>query len=158
LGGFRQHRHLIGVQGESAMATKFNFADVPVVEASKLDGVMQMLIEDGQGLALLRGLNEDEIRLIEDSLWADFQGNDEARLAVALRFRALLDVFASRRLKALFLDRGLRLLAAAFREASRRPLNIRFGFNAQLLLLALDATTAGSLNEVCEDAILPIAA
>ena len=41
------------------MATKFNFADVPVVEASKLDGVMQMLIEDGQGLALLRGLKED---------------------------------------------------------------------------------------------------
>ena len=140
------------------MATNFNLADVPVVEASKLDDVVQMLVEDGQGLVLLRGLKEEEIRRIEAGLWADFQGHDEARLAVALRFRALLDVFASRRLKALFLDRGFRLLAAAAREASRRPLNIRFGFNAQQLLLGLDASTAGSLNEIREDAALPIAA
>ncbi len=140
------------------MATNFNLADVPVVEASRLDGVMQMLVEDGQGLALLRGLKEEEIRLIEDGLWADFRGNDEARLAVALRFRALLEVFANRRLKALFLDRGFRLLTAVAREASRRPLNIRFGFNAQQLLLALDASTAASASEIREVAALPIAA
>ncbi len=140
------------------MTVNFNLADVPVVEASELDIVIQMLIEDDQGLALLRGLKEEEIRRIENGLWTDFQGDDEARLAVALRFRALLAVFASRRLKALFLDRGFRLLAAAVREAARRPLNIRFGFNSQQLLLALDVSTAASLNEIREDVALPVAA
>jgi hypothetical protein len=140
------------------MTANFNSADVPVVEASELDVVIQMLIEDGQGLALLRGLKEEEIRQIEDALWTDFEGRDEARLAVALRFRALLTVFGCRRLKALFLDRGFRLLAAAVREAARRPLNIRFGFNAQQLLLALDASTAASRSEIREVPALPIAA
>lgn len=140
------------------MAAKINFADVPVVDASELNLVMQMLIEGGQGLALLRGLTEKEIRRLEDSLWAEFEGTSETRLAVALRFRALLDVFANRRLKGLFLDRGFRLLAAAAREAARRPLNIRFGFNAQQLLLALEAMTASPVNEVLEDATFAIAA
>jgi hypothetical protein len=140
------------------MAAKINFADVPVVDASELNLVMQMLIEGGQGLALVRGLKEEEIRRLEDSLWAEFQGDSEARLAIALRFRALLDVFASRRLKELFLDRGFRLLAAAVRQAAQRPLNIRFGFNAQQLLLALDAMTASPVNEIRQDGMLAIAA
>ena len=77
-----------------------------------LDFVIQLLIERGQGLALIRGLREAEIREIEDRIWAEFDSSNDARLAVALRFRALLSVFASRRLKALLLERGYRLLMA----------------------------------------------
>ena len=140
------------------MRANIDLADVPVVEARELHFVMDMLTRSGQGLAFLRGLKEEEIRSLEARIWADFEGSDVARLAVALRFRALLDVFASRRLKALFLDRGFRLLASAAREAARRPLNIRFGFNAQQLLLALDAGTAATLSGVREDTMLAMAA
>ncbi len=140
------------------MHRNINLADVPAVSASDLGFVLQMLIESGQGLALLRGLAEDEIREIEDRIWSKFHGSDQTRLAVALRFRALLDVFSSRRLKALFLERGFRLLGAVAQEAAKRPLNIRFGFNPQRLLLALDARTARTQNEVREVVDLPMAA
>jgi len=124
------------------MTVILNLADVPRVDAAELDIPMRLLIGKGQGLALLKGLTEREIRDLENEIWTGFEGSDEARLAVALRFRALLDVFASRRLKGLLLERGFRLIAAAIREASRQPLNTRFGFNAQRLLTALDAATA----------------
>ncbi len=140
------------------MRSNVNLADVPAVDASDLSLVLQMLIESGQGLALIRGLAEGEIREIEDRIWSNFHGADQTRLALALRFRALLDVFACRRLKALFLERGLRLFAAAAQEAAVRPLNIRFGFNSQRLLLALDARTNRPVNEVREVAYQPFAA
>jgi hypothetical protein len=123
------------------MRSDFNLADVPVVDASDLGFVLQHLVDSGQGLALLRGLQETEIRDIEDRLWTEFQGANDARLATALRFRALLQVFASRRLKALFLERGFRLLLAVAHEAATRPLNVRFGFNSQRMLGALDVAT-----------------
>ena len=115
------------------MTIILNLADVPRVDAAELDMPMRLLVGKGQGLALLKGLTEREIRELENEIWSGFEGSDEARLAVALRFRALLDVFASRRLKGLLIERGFRLIAAAIQEASRLPLNTRFGFNAHKL-------------------------
>jgi hypothetical protein len=139
------------------MASNFNLADVPMVKASDLGFIVQLLVDNGQGLALLRGMREDEIRDIEDRLWADFGGSSDARLATALRFRALLQVFASRRLKALFLERGFRTLLAAAQEAASRPLNVRFGFNSQRMLTALDSATSVQAN-VVEPHQMPMAA
>jgi hypothetical protein len=102
---------------------------------------MQTLIANGQGLALLKGLNERELRKLEDSLWSDFKSDADIRVAVALRFRALVDVFAARRLKDMLLERGFKVIAAAIAAASEQRLNTRFGFNAQRLLLAIDAAT-----------------
>jgi hypothetical protein len=140
------------------MTAKFSLTDVPVVDAAELSVPMRLLIEKGQGLALLKGLSEREIREVEADIWASFRGSEEARLAVALRFRALLSVFASRRLKALLLDRGFRLVAAAIREASCQRLNTRFGFNAQKLLAALDAATARAAGGHLELVPLQLAA
>lgn len=139
------------------MRANFDLADVPVVDASDLVFVIELLRERGQGLALLRGLREDEIREIEDAIWAAFDDKTAgtSRLALALRFRALLQVFTSRRLKGLFLERGFKLLAAAAEHAAARPLNIRFGFNGQQMLLALDASTVRPLHPATE---LPLAA
>lgn len=139
------------------MQSNFNLSDVPTVDPSDLRFVIELLIERGQGLALLRGLDEAEIREIEETIWQKNPDANHVRLATALRFRALLDVFASRRLKALFLDRGFRLLAAIAREAAARPLNVSFGFNAQRMLLSLDAITARPENSV-DDLRLPLAA
>ena len=140
------------------MTVLVNLTDVPKVDASELGMPMRMLIEKGQGLALLKGLSEREIRELEDDIWADFEGSDEARVAVALRFRALLDVFAARRLKGLLVDRGFKLIVAAIKEASELPLNMRFGFNAQKLLMALDAATARPLAQAAEPFPFQIAA
>lgn len=139
------------------MTVLLNLADVPKVSASELDMPMRMLIENGQGLALLKGLSEDEIRALEDGIWAEFEGSSEARTAVALRFRALLDVFGSRRLKGMLIEHGFKLITAAIKEASRQPLNTRFGFNAQKLVMALTAATAQPVV-VAEEASFKIAA
>lgn len=139
------------------MTATFDLADVPTIKASEFDFVIRLLIGNRQGLALLRGLTEAEIRAIEDRIWAEFDGSDQARLALALRFRALLGVFVSRRLKALFLERGYRLLAAVAHEAAVRPLNVKFGFNPQRLLTALDVATQPQ-TPFPENVMLPMAA
>ena len=140
------------------MTIILNLADVPRVDAAELDMPMRLLVGKGQGLALLKGLTDREIRELENEIWSGFEGSDEARLAVALRFRALLDVFASRRLKGLLIERGFRLIAAAIQEASRLPLNTRFGFNAHKLFAALDAATAPPVAVVAEPLPLKMAA
>jgi hypothetical protein len=123
------------------MVAKLDPTDVPQVATSALNRPMQILIANGQGLALLKGLSECELRVLEDSLWSDIEINADERLAVALRFRALVDVFAARRLKDVLLDRGFKVIAAAIATASEQRLNTRFGFNTQRLLLAIDAAT-----------------
>jgi hypothetical protein len=123
------------------MIAKLDPTDVPQVTASDLNRPMQMLIANGQGLALLKGLSEHELRELEDSLWSDFKSDADTRVAVALRFRALVDVFAARRLKNMLLERGFKVIAAAISAASEQRLNTRFGFNAQRLLRAIDAAT-----------------
>ena len=124
------------------MIAKLDPTDIPQVAASDLYRPMQMLIAKGQGLALLKGLSERDLREIETSLWSEFQTDPNTRIAVALRLRALVDVFAQRRLKDMLLARGFKVISAAIAAASQQRLNTRFGFNAQRLLLAIDAATA----------------
>lgn len=124
------------------MAAKLDPTDIPQVAASDLNRPMQMLIEKGQGLALLTGLSEHDLRELETSLWSDFQTDPDIRVAIALRLRALVDVFAARRLKDMLLARGFKVIPAAIAAASKERLNTHFGFNAQRLLLAIDAATA----------------
>lgn len=123
------------------MIAKLDPTDVPQVTASDLHRPMQILIANGQGLALLKGLSEREMRELEDSLWSDSEIDANERLAVALRFRALVDVFAARRLRDMLLERGFRVIAAAIAIAAEQRLNAHFGFSAQRLLLAIDAAT-----------------
>lgn len=140
------------------MTAKLDLADIPQIAMSDLHRPMQMLIAKGQGLALLKGLSEREIRDLEDDIWTDFEGSPEIRLAIALRFRALLDVFAARRLKDMLLERGFKVIAAAIAEASQQRLNMRFGFNAQRLLLAIDRATDPARHSVFASSQLQVAA
>jgi hypothetical protein len=98
---------------------------------------MRAAIANGQGLALLNGLSETAIRDLETVVWAHFPDDAQTRLAVALRFRALLDVFSARRLKQLFLMNGFKLIARAVAEASQQRLNTDYGFSAQKFVAAL---------------------
>lgn len=127
--------------------------DVPSVALHDLYAPMRRLIAEGRGLALLNGMSETEIRAVESQIWADFADQPETRLAIALRFRALLDVFATRRLRQEFLNQGFKLIARAVAEASTQRLNTRFGFTAQKFVTALApvAHRAGAQrNEIIE--------
>lgn len=132
------------------MTIALDIADVPAVSGEELYQPMRWLIEQGHGLALLKGLGEGDIRALEDALWQHFPGTPEARLAVALRFRALLDVFAARRLKELLLQRGFKVVRAAIEAAAEHRLNTRFGFSAQRFVVALDAATRPAPQAVIE--------
>lgn len=120
------------------MSRLIDLADVPPVTSAELAVPMRIAIEHGHGLALYKGLSEADIRAIEADLWTRFSDTPETRLAVALRFRALLAVFATRRLKQLFTMTGFKLIAGALSEAATQRLNSDYGFNAHKFVLALD--------------------
>lgn len=114
--------------------------DVEPVRLHDLYLPVKFLISRERGLALLEGLNEADIRIVESEIWRHFSDRPHMRVAVALRFRALLAVFSGRRLKALFLEQGFRLIAKAVHEAASQRLNTRFGFKEQAFILALSST------------------
>ncbi|MBL8881691.1 MAG: hypothetical protein JNL45_01415 [Hyphomicrobium sp.] len=119
------------------MSRQIDTSDIPPVSLEQLLVPMRAAIANGQGLALLNGMSEAAIRDIETVVWKHFAGAPRTRLAVALRFRALLDVFRARRLKQLFLMNGFKLIARAVHEAANQRLNAEFGFNAHKFVLAL---------------------
>ncbi|HMN38013.1 MAG TPA: hypothetical protein PKD49_09965 [Hyphomicrobium sp.] len=121
------------------MSRQIDISDIPPVAAQHLLVPMREAIAMGQGLALLNGMSEAAIRQIEATVWKHFADAPQTRLAVALRFRALLEVFRARRLKQLFLMNGFKLIARAVHEAASQRLNIAFGFNAHKFHLALAA-------------------
>lgn len=121
------------------MTSAIDTADIPPVSLEQLLVPMRAAIANGQGLALLNGMIEADIRALENTIWAEISC-PKARVAVALRFRALLDVFRARRLKQLFLMNGFKLIARAVREASTQRLNADFGFCAQKFVFALSAS------------------
>ena len=123
---------------QTHLPVQLDLSDVPAVGKHDLYVPMRMLIKNGRGLALLNGLSEVDIRALESAIWQHFRDQPEKRVAVALRFRALLDVFASRRLREEFLNQGFKLIARAVAEASTQRLNARFGFRAQKFVCALE--------------------
>lgn len=120
--------------------------DVPTVAASDLFRPMQQLILSGRGLALYHGMNAADLQALDSAIWQLFDDAPHKRLAVALRFRALLAIFQSRRLKNLVLHNGFKIIAAAITEAAGQRLNTRYGFNAQKFIGALDDIGARELN------------
>jgi hypothetical protein len=123
------------------MIAKLDPTDVAQIAPADLYRPMQMLIANGQGLALLKGLTENEFRELENNIWIEFE-DANVRLAVALRFRALVVEFAASRLKGVLLERGFKVIAAAIAEASKQRLHTRFGFSTQRLVIAIEAATS----------------
>ena len=119
------------------IANCFQMTDVAPVRPADLYLPMRKAIEKGQGLALLTGLSEGDIRALEEDVWAAFPNDGVTRLAVAVRFRALLDVCTGRRLQEQFKRQGFKFIARAVHEASCQRLNTRFGFSTQKFVRVL---------------------
>lgn len=140
------------------MTVSIDTADVPPVTLHDLYMPMKRLIDSGRGLALYNGLDEAAIRDLESEIWAHFKDRPHIRVAVALRFRALLQVFVGRRLKQLFLNQGFKLIAKAVHEAAHQRLNTRFGFKPQAFVSSLSVSNVKPQRFQSSQAIEQIAA
>jgi hypothetical protein len=106
-----------------------NLSDVALVKPQNLALAMQYMVDTGRGLTMLRGITKAELREVDHALW-DTLGHDPIeRLAVLVRFRCLIKVFAARRLRELLMHTGHNLLAPAVHAAARMRLNADLGFN-----------------------------
>lgn len=121
--------------------SRIDMTDVPPVAACEMAAAIDCLVAQGQGLAFLKGLDEKALDDLEHALWQRWPDNAELRLAVALRFRAVLAVFGAKRLRDLLLHRGFRVVKATADVAASERLNVRFGFRAQHFLVALERAT-----------------
>lgn len=128
------------------MTTGFNDArpvapkditDIAMIDPSDLMIPMRHLISNGRGLALLNGLSDADLRALDCIIWQQFSDRPLVRVAVAVRFRALIDVFGARRLRELLLQRGFKLIASAVELAASQRLNPRFGFKSHAFVVAL---------------------
>lgn len=125
------------------MTMTWDLSDVPAVEANDLAALMRILIENGRGLVLLRGLEDNDLSAVQAEVQRRFHGQPQKALAVFVRFRQLVEVFGARRLKNLMLDRGHALMAPAIAIAASLRLNANRGFNPQRFVLSLhDALSA----------------
>ena len=111
------------------MGSELDRSDVPLVAGHDLLVPMQHLIDTERGLALLNGISNAELRELDHAVWDALDGDSERRVAVLLRFRALIQVFKARRLAELFLHRGFMVIAPAVHVAARMRLNSEWGFN-----------------------------
>src|SRR5262249_54199006 len=107
------------------------------------------LIDTERGLALLNGISNAELREVDDAVWDALEGDPGRRVAVLLRFRALIRVFKARCLAELFLHCGFTRIVPAVHVAARSRLDTEWGLNAlrferalQALLSQLDAGAA----------------
>lgn len=123
-------------------AERFDPADVPRAEPEHLAHLMRILIREGQGLLLLRGVDDAVLEALEADFWREFGGGTASGVAAIVRFRALIDAFASRRLRALLLNEGLPVLARVFRVAAGMRLNAARGLSPQGLVSGVAAEAA----------------
>ena len=122
---------------------KWDLTDVPAIAANDLAVAMRALINEGRGMVLLRGLQDDDLNMVHAELQRRFHGDPQTALAVFVRFRHMVEVFSARRLKDMMLDRGYGLIAPAIAIAASLRLNANRGFNPQSFLVSLqEALTA----------------
>ena len=117
---------------ETAMTTPItpmNLTDVALVDPDRLALALEYMVKTGRGLTMLRGITQVELREVDQALWDELGSNPAQRVAVLVRFRCLIRVFAARRLADLLMHTGYRLLAPAARVAARMRLNADLGFN-----------------------------
>ncbi|HXF52687.1 MAG TPA: hypothetical protein VNK52_01055 [Hyphomicrobiaceae bacterium] len=130
------------------MANMFDLTDVPMVAPEDLAIPMRQLIRgERAALAVLYGTGEADVRLIEAAFWQEFNGNTAAGVAVLLRFRGLISLFAVRRLRDRLLEKGHALIGPAVAVAAGMRLNAKWGFNPNTFLWALAALEARDAGE-----------
>lgn len=124
------------------MQPQLDLSDVALVSAFDMAVPMTHLIDAGKGLVLFNGASADELRAVDAAVWDRFECETAQRVAVLVRFRGLVAVFASLRLKHLLLQKGFAVIAPALHVAASLRLNAERGFNPMKFERALRETMA----------------
>lgn len=119
------------------MTITWNPTDIPLVDADQLRLPMQILVDNGRGLALITGLTAYDRSRLEEAFWARFEGTASEGHAVLIRLDELIRVFTSHRLKDAFLEGGYSVIWQAISVAASMRLNSDWGFNPQKFLWSL---------------------
>ncbi len=143
----------------------WDLSDIPAVEVADLSALMRTLIENGRGLVLLRGLEDEDLNMVQAEVQRRFHGNPQQALAVFARFRHLVEVFSARRLKNLIMNHGHALMAPAIAIAASLRLNANRGFSPQRFVLSLHEAQSANVvvmqprsNGASQEAAQPLAA
>lgn len=112
--------------------------DVPVIEHRDLALALRLMLAGGRILASAQTFTEDEIRRVEQAFWQRVDKGAQAKVAVLLRLRSLILLFADRRMQALVFRYGSQLVPHALAIAATMRLNTRWGFNPQKFARALE--------------------
>lgn len=125
------------------MAITWDPTDVPTIAAEDLAAPMRELVAKECGLIFLRGLTPEDARIVESCLRQRLGRDPSLELAVLMRFRALVEVFAYEPLLDLFLDHGFEMIGPAIEIAASMRLNKRWGFNPQYYYRGVSARLEG---------------
>lgn len=119
------------------MTTTLTLSDIPAVDAEMLRNAMQILVDNGRGLALLNGLTSYDRDRLEQQFWSTFEGSRLTGRAVLIRLDELIRVFSCPRLREMMLDNGYALIWQAIALAATMRLNAEWGFNPHKFVWAL---------------------
>lgn len=112
------------------MRPNIDLTDVVLVSPYDMTFPMQHMVDAGRGLVFMNGATAADLRAMDLAVWDKLDEDPAQRVAVLVRFRCLVEVFAAQRLKALLLNKGFNLLAPALHIAASMRLNAERGFNA----------------------------
>lgn len=124
------------------MRPELDLTDVAHVLPLDMAVPMNHMVETGRGLVFLKGASAEDMRMVDAAVWNALSCDAAQRVAVLLRFRSLVQVFAGQRLKQLLLQKGFNLLAPALHVAATMRLNAERGFNPLKFERALRETMA----------------
>ena len=120
--------------------------DVPVVRERDLALVMRVAIDNERALVLTRGSTPEDKHVIERAFWNEFDGSTAQGVVTLIRFWCLVEAFATKRFRAMLLNRGFELISPAVAAASKLRLNLNWGFNPQRLFWAMNEVSASPQN------------
>lgn len=118
--------------------------DIPRADPALLALMLELLVDSGHGLIMLNDTDVAAVQSVELAFWRHFDGDTAEGVATIVRFRALIAVFASRRLASLLMREGFPVLQAAFRVAADLRLNPSRGFSPQGIVWAVTAALNSS--------------
>lgn len=121
----------------AAIHPSFDTTDLPQVRRAALALAMHLLIEDERGLVMLNGSTAADRKRLEAMFWECYDGDTREGVATLVRLWAMVDVFQTRRLKAILLGRGFKLIEQAVTVAASSRINLDWGFNPQRFLMGL---------------------
>ncbi len=127
------------VVSQQNSSTPFELTDIPRVAGTDLHAVIGDLVAAGHANFVFGNVTDEDRAQFTTTFWQTYSGDTGLGAAILIRFWALVDVLASRRMQALLLDRGFSFLRLAAQAAAKQRLNAQRGLNPLQMMWAVQA-------------------